>query len=141
VTVYDPGASGWRAMSAAALPSGLGVPWAKRVDGDWQYGLQTGSDHGNPNGVLHGGVLLAFADHGLSLLAWEAAERSVCTTIQLNSHFLDAARPGEFLELRGEVTRRTRGLVFLRGIIGARDVAGIKDVAAVDGIWRVLRAR
>ena len=106
-----------------------------------RYGLQTGSDHGNPNGVLHGGVLLAFADHALSLLAWEAAERSVCTTIQLNSHFLDAARPGEFLELRGEVTRRTRGLVFLRGIIGARDVAGIKDVAAIDGIWRVLRAR
>ena len=35
---------------------------------------------------------MAFADHGLSFLAWEAAERTLCTTIQLNTHFLDAIR-------------------------------------------------
>jgi uncharacterized protein (TIGR00369 family) len=138
---YDPAAEGWRALTGAALPSGLGVPWAKKTDGQWRYGLQTVPEHGNPNGVVHGGVLMAFADHGLSMLAWEAAERAICTTIQLNTHFLDAARPGEFLELRGEVTRRTHGLVFLRGVLGARDSAGIRDVVAVDGIWRVLRPR
>ncbi len=138
---YEPGGDGWRALTGAALPAGLGVPWAKKVDGRWQYGLLTGSDQGNPNGVLHGGVVLAFADHGLSLLAWEAAERAVCTTIQLNGHFLDAARPGEFLELRGEVTRRSRGLVFLRGLVGARDLTQFRDIAAIDGIWRVLRPR
>ena len=78
----------------------------------------------------------AFADHGLSMLAWEAAQRAPCTTIQLNAHFLAAVEPGEFVELRGEVTRATKGLVFVRGII----TAGDRDVAAVDGIWRVLRA-
>jgi uncharacterized protein (TIGR00369 family) len=139
VSAYDPGAEGWRALPGAAMPSGLGVPWAKKIDGQWRYGLRLVAEHGNPNGVVHGGVLMAFADHGLSLLAWEAAERSVCTTIQLNTHFLDAARPGEFIELRGEVTRRTRGLVFLRGMIASRDLPGSKDIVAVDGIWRVLR--
>jgi uncharacterized protein (TIGR00369 family) len=123
------------------LPSGLGIPWAKKVDRHWRYGLQSVAEHGNPNGVVHGGVLMALADHGLSFLAWEAAERTLCTTIQLNTHFLDAARPGEFLELRGEVTRRTRGLVFVRGVLGARGAAGTRDVVAVDGIWRVLRSR
>lgn len=136
---YDPAANGWRALPGAALPSALGVPWAKKADGQWRYGLRMVVEHGNPNGVVHGGVLMAFADHGLSLLAWEAVERAVCTTIQLNTHLLDSARPGEFLELRGEVTRRTHGLVFLRGVVGVRDVAGIRDVAAIDGIWRVLR--
>jgi acyl-coenzyme A thioesterase PaaI-like protein len=138
---YDPAANGWRALPGAALPAGLGVPWAKKQDGAWRYGLQTGAEHGNNNGVIHGGVLMAFADHGLSFLAWEAAERAPCTTIQLNTHFLDGARPGEFLELRGEVTRRTRGLVFVRGVAAARDADGARDVIAVDGIWRVLRPR
>ncbi len=141
MTHYDPAADGWRAMPSAALPSGIGIPWARQVGGQWHYGLLTDDDHGNPNGVVHGGVLMAFADHGLSMLAWEAAQRTACTTIQLNTHFLDAIHPGEFVELRGEVTRRTRGLVFVRGIIGVLGKDDQRDVGAVDGIWRVLRPR
>ncbi len=138
---YDPAGDGWRALPGAAMPGELGVPWAKKIEGQWVYGLLTGPDHANPQGVVHGGVLMAFADHGLSLLAWEAAERSPCTTIQLNTHFLDAIAPGEFIDLRGEVTRRTRGLVFVRGVIGVRGAEKVRDVGAIDGIWRVLRPR
>jgi acyl-coenzyme A thioesterase PaaI-like protein len=123
------------------MPGGLGVPWAKKEGEQWLYGLLTGPEHSNPNGVVHGGVLMAFADHALSFHAWEAAERAPCTTIQLNTHFLDAITPGEFIELRGEVTRRTRGLVFVRGVIGVRDGHKMRDVGAIDGIWRVLRPR
>jgi acyl-coenzyme A thioesterase PaaI-like protein len=138
---YDPAADGWRALPGAAMPGSLGVPWARKVDGLWFYGLLTGPEHANPNGVLHGGVLMAFADHTLSLLAWEAAERAPCTTIQLNTHLLEAVRPGEFIELRGEITRRTRGLVFVRGLIVVRQDDQVRDVGAIDGIWRVLRSR
>lgn len=138
---FDPATEGWRALPGAAMPGGLGVPWARRVDGAWHYGLLTTADHDNKSGVVHGGVLMAFADHGLSFLAWEAAERGPCTTIQLNTHFLDGIVPGEFIELRGEVTRRTRGLVFVRGIIGVRDGDRMREVGAIDGIWRVLRPR
>jgi uncharacterized protein (TIGR00369 family) len=146
MSTYDPLANGWRALPGAAMPGDLGVPWAKRLDGQWFYRLLTDSRHANPNGVVHGGVLMAFADHGLSLLAWEAAERANCTTIQLNTHFLDAIKPGEFIELRSEVTRRTRGLVFVRGIIvahadGTYTGENIREVGAIDGIWRVLRPR
>lgn len=141
MTQYDPTAAGWRTLPAAALPSGIGIPWARRVEGVWHYGLLTDDEHGNANGVVHGGVLMAFADHAMSMLAWEAAERAPCTTIQLNTHFLDAIHPGEFIELRGEVTRRTRGLVFVRGIVGVRGRQEERDVGAVDGIWRILRAR
>lgn len=132
---FDPAADGWRAMPKAALPGAQGAPWSKRIDGVWCYGLLTGPDHANPQGVLHGGVIMTLADHGLSLLAWEAAERAPCTTIQLNTHFLDAVRPGEFIWLAGEVTRRTGSMVFTRGVIRTHD----RDVAAADGVWRVLR--
>jgi acyl-coenzyme A thioesterase PaaI-like protein len=144
MSAYDPAANGWRPLPGAAMPGDLGIPWAQKRDGRWFYGLLTELKHVNPNGVVHGGVLMAFADHGLSLLAWEAADRGNCTTIQLNTHFLDAIKPGEFIELRGEVTRRTRGLVFVRAIIVAHhgDAAPaetIREVGAIDGIWRVLR--
>jgi acyl-coenzyme A thioesterase PaaI-like protein len=138
---YDPAADGWDTLPGAPMPGSLGVPWAKRPDEKWLYGLLTDSEHANPDGVVHGGVLMAFADHGLSLIAWEAAERAPCTTIQLNTHFLDAVKPGEFIELRGEITRRTRGLVFVRGVIVARHADKVREVGAVDGIWRVLRPR
>lgn len=123
------------------MPGGLGVPWARRHDGTWRYGLVTMPDHDNGNRVVHGGILAAFADHGLSFYAWEAAERAPCTTIQLNTHFLEGVPPGAFIELRGEVTKRTRGLVFVRGVVGVRDGDGVRDAVAVDGIWRVLRTR
>jgi acyl-coenzyme A thioesterase PaaI-like protein len=138
---FDPAADGWRALPGAAMPAGLGIPWAKRIEGAWHYGLISTAEHSNNNGVLHGGVLMAFADHGLSFLAWEAADRGNCSTIQLNTHFLDVIRPGELIDLSGEVTRRTRGLVFLRGIIGVREPERTREVGSVDGIWRVLRPR
>ena len=137
----NPVLDGWRALRGAAMPGGLGIPWARKIDGHWQYGLLTGAEHANPAGVVHGGVIMAFADHALSFLAWEAADRAPCTTIQLNTHFLDAIQPGAFIELRGEVTRRTRGLVFVRGVIGVRKGETMDDAGAVDGIWRVLRLR
>ena len=141
MTGFDPAAHGWRALTGAAMPAGLGIPWSKRVDGAWRYGLLTSAEHANNNGVIHGGVLMAFADHGLSFLAREAADRGNCSTIQLNTHFLDGIRPGEFIELRGEVTRRTRGLVFVRGIIGVEANERFREVGAVDGIWRIFQAR
>jgi uncharacterized protein (TIGR00369 family) len=141
VSGYDPTADGWHILPGAPMPAGLGVVWAKRVEGLWRYGMPTGPDHGNINGVVHGGVLMAFADHALSILAWEAAKRAPCTTIQLNTHFLDPIMPGEFIELRGEVTQRTRDLVFVRGVVGARNAGEMRDVGAVDGIWRVLQPR
>ena len=138
---YDPTEHGWRPVPKAPLPGSLGIPWARRIDSAWRYGLQTTPDHANVAGTVHGGVLMTFADHGLSFLAWEAAERAPCTTIQLNTHFLDGVKPGEFIELRGEVTRKTRGLVFVRGVIGVRHGDSLRDVGAIDGIWRVLRPR
>jgi acyl-coenzyme A thioesterase PaaI-like protein len=139
MTGFDPAANGWRALPGAALPGGLGAPWTQRVGETWRYGLLTTQEHANPSGAVHGGVLMAFADHGLSFLAWEAAERAPCATIQLNTQFLDGVMPGEFLELRGEVVRRTKSLVFVRGLLLALGESAQRDVVAVDGIWRILR--
>jgi len=130
---FDPTAQGWRPMETNPMPSGLGIPWAKRVDGVWRYGMLTASEHANPDGVLHGGVLMLFADHTMGLYVWEASNRVPSVTIQLNTHFLASVTPGEFLELRGEVTRSSKNLVFVRALVAA----GGRDIGAIDGIWKV----
>jgi acyl-coenzyme A thioesterase PaaI-like protein len=133
---FDPAAQGWRQVRNNDMPAGIGALWARRAGDPWHYGMLTTKAHANPQGALHGGILTTFADHALGMYVWEAANRAPNVTIQLNMHFLAAVEPGEFVELHGDVTRATKGLVFVRGILSAGD----RDVAAVDGIWRILRA-
>jgi acyl-coenzyme A thioesterase PaaI-like protein len=133
---FDPATLGWRPVRNNDMPAGIGVLWAKREGDAWCYGMNTGQEHANPQGAIHGGMLMTFADHALGMYVWEAGKRMPNVTIQLNMHFLAAVTPGEFVELHGDVTKATRGLVFVRGILSVGD----RDVAAVDGIWRILRA-
>lgn len=132
---YDPAADGWRPMRNGPMPAAIGLPWSKRLDDRWLYGLLTTPEHVNPEGAVHGGILMLFADHTIGLLAWDACKPYPAVTIQLNTHFLSAVKPGDFVVLDGEVTRATKGLVFVRGILSVGD----RQAAAVDGIWRVLR--
>ena len=137
MTDFDPAAAGWTRMDENPMPGGIGTPWRRRQEGGWIYGLQTVADHANPAGAIHGGILVTFADHTLGCHVEAAADGAPNVTIQLNTHFLAAVDPGSFLELRGEVTRATGSMVFIRGIISVQE----RDVAAVDGIWRVFRPR
>jgi acyl-coenzyme A thioesterase PaaI-like protein len=137
MTGFDPTGAGWIPMNDNLMPAGLGAPWRKRKGDRWLYGLLTMANHANPAGAVHGGVLAAFADHTLGCYVEAAADGAPNVTIQLNTHFLAAVDPGSFLELRGEVTRATKSMVFVRGIIAV----GERDVVAVDGIWRVFRPR
>lgn len=137
MTVFNPVDAGWIRIDDDPMPGGLGTSWRK-WDGDrWIYGLQTRRDHANRFGAIHGGILVAFADHTLGNVVDTVSDGARHATIQLNTHFLAAAEPGEFLELRGEVTRATGSMAFVRAIVSA----GQKDVLAVDGIWRIFRAR
>ena len=124
-------------MDNDAMPAAIGTPWRKREGDVWLYGLQTRPDHANPAGAVHGGILAAFADHTLGCYVEAAADGARNVTIQLNTHFLAAVEPGEFLSLRGEVTRATNSLVFVRGVIAV----GTRGVVAADGVWRVFRRR
>jgi acyl-coenzyme A thioesterase PaaI-like protein len=137
MTEFDPASSGWTPMGDNLMPADIGMPWRKRHGDRWHYGLLTRPAHANTAGAVHGGVLVIFADHTLGCYVEDAADGAPNVTIQLNTHFLAAVEPGSFLELRGEVTRATGSMVFVRGII----TVGDQDVVAVDGIWRVFRPR
>ena len=56
-------------------------------------------------------------------------------TVQLNVHFVNAMKIGEFAVVRAELVRATRSLVFMRGIMSV----GERVIAAGDGVWKILR--
>ena len=71
---------------------GLLGPYYWRQDGDrLVYGFQSDARHGNPNGVIHGGALTAFADTLTGHLIEHACGRK-CATIALDSRFMAAGK-------------------------------------------------
>lgn len=135
MTDANPAEAGWIAMDDDRMPSAIGTPWKRLENAAWIYALQTRPDHANPAGAVHGGILVCFADHTLGCYVDAVAGGVPNVTIQLNTHFLAHVEPGDFVELRGEVTRATGSLVFVRGLLSVEG----RDVVAADGVWRVFR--
>lgn len=126
----------WTRRELKGIPGSLGALWTHRDKDGWHYGVQLDESHANAQGLIHGGVLMTFMDHGLSLLVWEACGRAMCSTIHLDSHFLSAVCPPAFVELHGQILRQGRTMVFARGVLR---VAGT-DVMEATGVWSIAPA-
>lgn len=129
-------AEGWHCKTMPGFAGLIGPLWVRKEAQAWAYGLLATADHLNPAGVVHGGLLTALLDHGLSAIAWQALDRRPCVTVQLDTHFLAPARAGQFLEVRGQLLRATSSLVFMRGELS---VAG-NVVATGAAVLKVLAA-
>ncbi len=117
--------------------SALTGPMLARRDGEsWVYAFQSDARHENQQGAVHGGMLMTFADHAMGAIAWEAGGRRKCVTMQLDTQFLSAAIPGDFVECRGEVVRSARSVIFMRGTLSV----GERHVLAANGIWKIVGA-
>jgi uncharacterized protein (TIGR00369 family) len=103
-------------------------------DGKRIFAFQADRRHANDLGIVHGGMLVTFADQAFGELVLDSIGQKPCATIQLNTQFIGAVQIGDFVEGRGEIVRVTRSLVFVRGMLSV----GGRTVAAIDGIWKVL---
>lgn len=110
-------AQGWTQRALPGFIETAGPLWTRSENGAWAYGILCGPLHLNPAGVVHGGLLMTLMDHAISTVAWQACERMPCITVQMDTHFVGAARAGEFAQARAEVVHRTRGLIFMRGSV------------------------
>ncbi|MBU8536360.1 PaaI family thioesterase [Falsiroseomonas tokyonensis] len=130
-TAYDPATDGWQIVTPSGLPETANPLWQRGAE----YGFAARPDHANGRGVIHGGILATFMDHTLGLIVRAATGGGInLATIQLDLHYLAAAKPGQFLVGAGEITRQTRSVVFVRGTLRAGDTA----VIAATGIWKLL---
>lgn len=128
----------WTRREMKGIPASMDALWTRRGDdGAWCYGVQLDERHHNAQGFVHGGVLMSFMDHGLSLRVWEASGRAQCVTIHLDNHFLAPVRGPAFVELDATILRQGRKMMFARGVL---KVDG-KEVMDATGVWSVSVAK
>jgi len=105
-----------------------GEPPARR------FALLIDERHVNMRGVIHGGMLMSFADAALGQAVWDATDRAPSVTLNMQSQFLKPARAGEIIQVTPELIRRTRSFVFMRGDF---KVDG-ETIFAATSVWKLL---
>lgn len=94
----------------------VGPFWFRKADGKAQCRMLPGQRHLNSGGMVHGGLLLSFADYALATAAG-ATEGKFALTAALTAQFLNAGRPGLPIEAEAEEVRAGKTLSFVRGHI------------------------
>jgi uncharacterized protein (TIGR00369 family) len=90
--------------------------------------------HVNASGICHGGMLMTFADAVLGTLAWNANDRAPCVTIGMQTNFMRAGRSGDLVEVRPEMVRRTRSILFIQGTFVCQGMALFQSTS----LWKVV---
>ena len=90
--------------------------------------------HHNSARFVHGGMLMAFADRGLSRTARQNDTTRLQATLQLDVHFIAPARIGEMVEMDCYVIRQTLSLFFVDGTMLVKG----ETVATARGVWKII---
>ncbi|MFO1329189.1 MAG: PaaI family thioesterase [Rubrivivax sp.] len=110
---------GWRPHDRS---SPLTEPWEPLFARDQpralQLGLRVRRAHCNSRGLAHGGLIAALADNAMGLSAAvvaraEGIEVRAPVTVSLALDYIDAAREGDWLEVRPQVLKVGRTLGFV----------------------------
>lgn len=128
-------AAGWKRRNAGSFMSTIGPLWTRPAGDSWTYGLMAEDRHLNPAKIVHGGFLQSLIDHALSTIAWGAAGRKPCITIQTDSQFLSAVTSNEFVVAHGIETHRTSNLIFMRGHLEVDS----RKVLAAQSVFKISR--
>jgi uncharacterized protein (TIGR00369 family) len=133
----DLAADGWEPDADDGFVALVGPIWRRTSGETDRYAFVAEPKHHNRGGVVHGGMLMTFADRAIGRTCRYASEHQPQATIQLDVHFIDAVQIGEFVEARCRIVRRTRSLVFAR----AELIVGARVVATANGVWKTLGVR
>jgi len=97
--------------------------------------------HRNLNDVVHGGTMMGFIDCALfaAIRILDLGLSGTALTMELQTHFIGAARLFEPLEAQIEVTRETGRFLFLRGLVVQGD--GSENMASYSAIVKKASSR
>jgi len=102
--------------------------------GGKRFAFRVDKRHVNMRGIVHGGMLMTFADAAFGQAAWDATDRAPSVTLNMQCQFLAPAKEGDLVEVVPVLTRRTRALLFLRGDF---TVEGM-PIFSVSSVWKLL---
>lgn len=123
-----------------AMPDGefaamVGPLLIRQSDSGPRFAFRAERKHTNARGVVHGGMLMSFADQALGLTIQRALNTLDLATVNLNCNLVASARPGDLIEGAAAITQITNRLVFIKGTITCGDVV----LMDASGIWVRIR--
>lgn len=134
---YDPNLP-WRDIRGTGFNAQIGpIRFAALGDRRWCATLVLDARHINVGGVCHGGVLLSLADVAMGAASFAAGGGHPCATIQMDAHFLAAAKEGARLLALAIQLRKVRALSFMQCTIWSES----RQVLRASGIWKYLASR
>jgi len=93
----------------------IGPFYYQVADGNLQYAFVATQQHCNEHSMVHGGVLMAFADYCLCMEATNHYQSENCVTVSFNCEFISGGQMGDLIESTAEIIRQTGSLTFVRG--------------------------
>ncbi len=127
---------GFAPSSRGPFTTHNGPFYQKVLPGALLHGFRARQRHCNGAGIVHGGLLMAFADGLLAAAIWRET-RARMVTMRMTSDFLAMARPGEWVEGAGVVDHADADVAYASGHI----YVGERSVLRVHGIFKLMNRR
>jgi uncharacterized protein (TIGR00369 family) len=109
----------------------IGPFYFKKADDRWRFAFVAETKHCNAFNMIHGGVLMTFADFCLCIEATNHYIEETCVTVSFNCEFVAAGKKGDLIESTTELVRKTRTMAFVRGTVSSADQALLSYSAVV----------
>ena len=123
---------GWTIVEDDGFLNLVGPFWHRGNNTTGEYAIVAQAKHKNRRGFVQGGLLMTLADRSLGMAARAGSGSSAVVTIQMDTHFIDAARIGEILISTPRAVRSTRTLIFLNTELTADE----RCVVMASGVFR-----
>ncbi|GGE54731.1 thioesterase [Agaricicola taiwanensis] len=131
-------ANGWKTLEDdGGLIGHVGPFWLRADHGTARLGFIADTRHRNRGGHVQGGMIAALADRAMGQTVRMANGNQPQVTIQLDMHYIDVMRMGEFIEARCRVVRQARQIAFVEAEIFANG----RLAATARGVWKMIRRR
>ncbi len=98
----------------------IGPFYFKEIESGYDFAFRATQNHCNMTGIVHGGVLMTFADYCLCMVATDAYAED-CVTVSFSSEFISAGEIDHIINGSAQVTLKTGSMVFVRGEIKQDD--------------------
>lgn len=102
-------------------------------DGSFVHAFRAAEQHCNGMGIVHGGLVTAFADGLMGTAVWRETQ-IVGLTIRLNADFLSIAKVGDWVEGTATVTRATRSVAF----VDSNVMVGLRPILHATGVFKLM---
>lgn len=128
-------AEGWRVMDDDGFINLVGPLWHRTAGALPEYAIVGQEKHRNRRGVVQGGVLMTLADRSCGMTARLVSGAENLATVQMDTHFIDAAQIGELMVSRPRAIRVTRSLIFMATEVSVGDRCAI----TANGVFKIVR--